>query len=224
MDELQSLPSSRDRPDGSDAAEPMVLICDDDTGHNDAIAELLLSVSLQGLCFTSSSDLLAADLPDRAGCLVLDVRMPGISGLDLQPLLASRGIAKPVIFLTGYGDVPMTIQAMKAGAVDFLTKPVRGQVLLDAVWNAVALDRSRRAAMAEQKRYSAIAATLTRRERQIFRAVALGHLNKQIAYDLGISEVTVKLHRGSMMKKLLATTVADVVHVWESMPEPERCI
>lgn len=206
---------------GDDDA-PLVIICDDDAAHNEATAELLLSADLESLGFTSAAEMLAADLPDRPGCLILDVRLPGLSGLELQATLAQRGGSRPIIFLTGHGDVPMTIQAMKAGAADFLTKPVRAQALLDAVWQAISVDRARRKAAASARNSLNMVATLTRRERQIFRAVALGHLNKQIAYDLQISEVTVKLHRGGMMKKLGAMTVADVVHIWETLPVAER--
>lgn len=206
---------------GDDDA-PLVIICDDDASHNEATAELLLSADLESLGFTSAAEMLAADLPDRPGCLILDVRLPGLSGLELQAMLAQRGGSRPIIFLTGHGDVPMTIQAMKAGAADFLTKPVRAQALLDAVWQAISVDRARRKAATSARNSLNMVATLTRRERQIFRAVALGHLNKQIAYDLQISEVTVKLHRGGMMKKLGAMTVADVVHIWETLPVAER--
>ncbi|RVT91325.1 response regulator transcription factor [Sphingomonas crocodyli] len=186
------------------------------------MVELLLSVGIESLAFGSSAELLAAELPDRPGCMVLDVRMPGISGLELQSTLAGRAVRTPVIFLTGHGDVPMTIQAMKAGACDFLTKPVRSQTLLDAVLGAIAIDRAQRRASLAERRNRALFAKLTPRERQIFKAVALGQLNKQIAYDLNISEVTVKLHRGGMMKKLAASTVADVVHIWESLPPAVR--
>src|SRR5262249_23084010 len=153
----------------------------------------MLSVGIDSACFASTRELLDTDLPDRPGCLILDVRMPGSSGLDLQNHLAVSGDAKPIIFLTGHGDIPMTVRAMKAGAVDFLTKPVRDQTLLDAVSAGIARDIDQRASARVVKQHAGRLATLTRRERQVLREVAHGRLNKQIAFDLGISEITVKL-------------------------------
>jgi FixJ family two-component response regulator len=150
--------------------------------------------------------------------------MPGTSGLELQRHLARSGKIKPIIFLTGHGDIPMTVEAMKAGAVDFLTKPVRDQSLLDAVADAVERDAALRREAATVRKLSDLAATLTPRERQVFRAVALGRLNKQIAFDLGISEVTVKLHRGNVMRKMQAASVGELIRAWEALPPEMRAV
>jgi FixJ family two-component response regulator len=179
-------------------------------------------VGLDALCFASTRDLLREELPERPGCLILDVRMPGSSGLDLQQHLASRGDLKPIIFLTGHGDIQMTVQAMKAGAVDFLTKPVRDQTLLDAVATAIQRDIAQRAEARLVKRHIERFALLTPRERQVLREVAHGRLNKQIAFTLGISVVTVKLHRGNVMRKMQAVTVGELVRIWESLPDALR--
>ena len=164
-------------------------------------SELILSADYRSVCFGSTRELLGTDILDGSGCLILDLRMPGASGLDLQNHLTQSGKRKPIIFLTGHGDIPMTVQAMKAGAVDFLTKPVRDQTLLDAVATAIERDMALRNDASIVKQHADRLATLTPRERQVFREVALGRLNKQIAFDLGISEVTVKLHRGNVMRK-----------------------
>lgn len=201
---------------------PLVLIVDDDNAVREALQELMESVGLDAVGFTSPRDIMESELPDRPGCMVLDVRMPGASGLDLQQQLASGGFAKPIVFLTGHGDIPMTVQAMKAGAVDFLTKPVRDQTLLDAVMAGIERDVAQRAAEQISRRHVDNHATLTPRERQIFRSVAMGRLNKQIAYDLGISVVTVKLHRSSVMRKMKAVTIGDLVRAWELLPEGIR--
>jgi FixJ family two-component response regulator len=143
--------------------------------------------------------------------------MPGSSGLDLQNHLAMNGNSKPIIFLTGHGDIAMTVRAMKAGAIDFLTKPVRDQTLLDAVAAGIVRDTSQRAAARVVKQHVARLATLTPRERQVFREVAHGRVNKQIAFDLGISEITVKLHRGNVMRKMEATSVGELIRAWEAL-------
>jgi FixJ family two-component response regulator len=201
---------------------PLVLIVDDDDEVRTALQELLLSVGIDACCFGSTQELLHADLPDRPGCLILDVRMPGASGLDLQQHLASNGNMRPIIFLTGYGDIAMTVQAMKAGAVDFLTKPVRDQTLLDVVTAAIEKDISLRTAARHIKQHVDRYAKLTPREREILREVARGRLNKQIAFDLGISEVTVKLHRGNVTKKMQATSVGQLIRIWELLPAEIR--
>jgi FixJ family two-component response regulator len=208
----------------SHAAEerPLVLIVDDDERIREALQELLLSVGTESVCFASTRELLDTTLPDRPGCLILDVRMPGSSGLDLQNHLAMNGDAKPIIFLTGHGDIPMTVRAMKAGAVDFLTKPVRDQTLLDAVAAGVARDIAQRASARVVNQYVERLATLTARERQVLREVARGRLNKQIAFDLGISEITVKLHRSNVMRKMQAASVGDLVRAWEALPDHLR--
>jgi len=193
-------------------SEPLVLIVDDDPSIREAIADLLRSVSMESMSFPATPDLLSAVIPDRPGCMVLDVRLPGLSGLDLQAQLQARGNRMPIIFLTGYGDVPMSVRAMKAGATDFLTKPARDQDLLDAIFAAIERDNLRREAEAEKTSIVRLAATLTAREREVATAVARGLVNKQIAHDLGISEVTVKLHRGNAMRKMQASSVADLVN------------
>jgi FixJ family two-component response regulator len=198
------------------------MIVDDDAAVREALHELVLSAGMQPACFASARDLLDAGLPERPGCLILDVRMPRSSGLDLQSHLAAREDAPPIIFLTGHGDIPMSVEAMKAGAVDFLTKPVRDQTLLDAVTAAIERDIARRSKAVLVKKHAERVATLTPRERQVFREVALGRLNKQIAFDLGISEVTVKLHRGSVMRKMQAASVGELIRAWEALPADMR--
>ena len=201
---------------------PHVLIVDDDERFRTALQELLLSAGLEATCFASPRELLDADLPERPGCLILDVRMPGSSGLDVQSRLAAKGDAPPIIFLTGHGDIPMTVEAMKAGAIDFFTKPVRDQTLLDAVTAGIERDIARRRQALIVKKHSERLATLTARERQVFCEVARGRLNKQIAFDLGISEVTVKLHRGSVMRKMQAGSIGELIRAWEALPADMR--
>lgn len=198
--------------------KPLVLVVDDDAAVRCSIEELMQSVGIDATGFGSTREMLDADLLDRPGCLVLDVRMPGSSGLDLQQHLATSGNAKPIIFLTGHGDIPMTVQAMKAGAVDFLTKPVRDQSLLDAITLGIERDISQRADALLVKEHVDRHATLTARERQVMKLVALGRLNKQIAYELGITEVTVKLHRSSVMKKMHALSVGELIRAWDLLP------
>jgi len=203
-------------------AEPVVIVVDDDELVRLAICELLSSVGIAAAGFSSARELLDADVLHRPGCMILDVRMPGLSGLDFQSQLAADGIPASIMFLTGHGDIPMTVQAMKAGAVEFLTKPVRDQTLLDAVNKAIADDQARRhdALVASDNiaRYS----SLTRRERQVLRAVVAGALNKQIAHELGITEITVKLHRSGLMKKMHAACVAHLVRAWQTLPAELR--
>ena len=206
----------------SEPERPLVIIVDDDASVQQALSELILSAGFRSVCFNSTRELLDADALDSAGCLILDVRMPGASGLDLQRHLADTGNPKPIIFLTGHGDIPMTVQAMKAGAVDFLTKPVRDQTLLDAVIAGVAIDAARRAAAAVVKRNLERLETLTPREREVLHLVARGRLNKQIAFDLGISEVTVKLHRGNVMRKMEAASIGELIRAWETLPAAVR--
>lgn len=202
----------------SDEEAPLVLIVDDDFEVRTAIGELMESVGIESASYGSTRELLETPLPDRAGCLVLDVRMPGASGLDLQQQLAGAGVTKPIVFLTGHGDIPMSVQAMKAGAVDFLTKPVRDQTLLDAVVAGIELDREQRARARVIRQHVERFATLTARETQVMREVARGRLNKQIAYDLGITEITVKLHRSNVMKKMQAASVGELIRAWEKLP------
>lgn len=202
--------------------QPLVIIVDDDTSVREALSELVLSAGFRAASFASTRELLVADVLQSPGCLILDVRMPGASGLDLQHHLAESGNPKPIIFLTGHGDIPMTVQAMKAGALDFLTKPVRDQTLLDAVTSGIAMDAARRAEAVVVKRNVERFGTLTRREREVLRKVALGRVNKQIAFDLGISEVTVKLHRGNVMRKMAAASIGELIRAWETLPAPLR--
>ncbi len=206
----------------SEPDRPLVIIVDDDVTIQEALSELILSAGLQPICFTSTQELLDAAVLDRPGCLILDVRMPGSSGLDLQRQLAQSGPIKPIIFLTGHADIPMTVQAMKAGAVDFLTKPVRDQTLLDAVNAAIAMDAVRQAKAEVVGRNVQRLKTLTPREREVLYEVARGRLNKQIAFDLGISEVTVKLHRGNVMRKMEAASIGGLIRIWESLPPQIR--
>ncbi|MBB4192458.1 FixJ family two-component response regulator [Rhizobium aethiopicum] len=202
--------------------QPLVMIVDDDASIREALSELILSAGFQPVSFASTRELLDADILDRPGCLILDVRMPGVSGLHLQSHLAENGIAKPIIFLTGHGDIPMTVQAMKAGAVDFLTKPARDQTLLDAVTAAISMDGERRAEAAIANRNIERLETLTQREREVLHQVARGRLNKQIAFDLGISEVTVKLHRSNVMHKMEAASIGELIRAWETLPAQMR--
>jgi FixJ family two-component response regulator len=204
------------------AEPPLVIIVDDDASVREALSDLIRSAGLQAVDFASTRDLLDADVLESPGCLILDVRMPGASGLDLQHQLAERGNTKPIIFLTGHGDIAMTVQAMKAGAVDFLTKPVRDQTLLDAVMGAIATDAARRVRGAVARRNAERLETLTLRQREVLSEVARGRLNKQIAFDLGISEVTVKLHRGTGMRKMEAASIGELIRAWETLPAVRR--
>jgi FixJ family two-component response regulator len=205
-----------------DETRPLVLVVDDDAAIRESLSELLLSVGIDSICFASTRAFLDAAVPDRPGCLILEVRLPGSSGLDLQSQLASVGNTKPVIFLTGHGDIEMTVRAMRAGAIDFLTKPFRAQALLDAVNAAIERDISLRAEARIIKGHTDRLATLTPREREVLGHVARGRLNKQIAYDLGISEVTVKLHRGNARRKMRAASLGDLVRTWDALPPPLR--
>jgi FixJ family two-component response regulator len=202
--------------------DPLAILVDDDTAVCEALGELLNSVGIDTLSFSSSREFIDSPLPDRPGCLVLDVRMPGLSGLDLQRQLSDRGVKTPIVFLTGHGDVAMSVQAMKAGAVDFLTKPVRDQTFLDAVLNAIERDRTQRTTDVETQRNFDLYQALTPRERQVLRLVVRGMPNKRIAFDLSISEVTVKLHRSSMMKKMKASSTAHLFGAWQSLPAHVR--
>lgn len=206
----------------AEAASPLVAIIDDDVEVRTALGELMLSVGIDAAEFASTREWLDSDLADRPGCLVLDVRMPGSGGLDLQQHLARSGDARPIIFLTGHGDIPMSVQAMKAGAVDFLTKPVRDQTLLDAVAIGLERDAAQRAVAATIRRHLERLATLTPRERQVMAEVARGRLNKQIAFDLGISQITVKLHRSNVMRKMQAGSVGELIRAWEMLPAEVR--
>ncbi|GAA0572972.1 response regulator transcription factor [Rhizomicrobium electricum] len=189
----------------------LVLVVDDDAEIRASLQDLFASVSLDCAVFASTSELLAAPLPDRPCCLVLDLRLPGASGLDLQSRLAAMGEHIPIVFITGHADVPTSVRAMKAGAADFLSKPFRNQELLDAVNNALKQDGVRRQQASIVSGIRGLAEQLTPRERDVLRGVARGLLNKQIAHELGIAEITVKMHRSSAGRKLKAKSVADML-------------
>jgi FixJ family two-component response regulator len=194
-------------------SEATVMVIDDDPDLRLALESLLCSVGLKVRLFESAAQFRAASLPDGPCCLVLDVRLPGKSGLDLQSEMIREHAALPIIFMTGHGDIPMTVRAMKSGAVEFLSKPFRDQELLDAIHSALERDRTRRAdeaAVADvRRRFGA----LTQREREVMALVVTGRLNKQIAGQLGLSEITVKVHRGQVMRKMEARSVADLVRM-----------
>jgi FixJ family two-component response regulator len=202
------------------AEEPVVFIVDDDEGIREATRSLLASVGLRAETFTTAQEFLGSRPPDAPACLVLDVRLPGLSGLDLQHELIQAGIPIPIIFITGHGDVPTSVQAMKAGAVEFLTKPFQDQQLLDAIHRAIAgdlLERPRRAETAKlRRRYG----SLTPREREVMAMVVAGLLNKQTAAEIGTSEITVKVHRAHIMQKMRADSVADLVRMAERLGVP----
>jgi FixJ family two-component response regulator len=204
-------------------ANPSVLIIDDDPEFRDSVGRLLRSVGLHTQQFSSVSDFLDADLPDSPTCLVLDIRMPGRSGLELQRDLAAANRQLPIIFITAHGDIPMTVQAMKGGAIEFLTKPFRDQDLLDAVEAGLARDRARResdrALGALRERFE----TLSAREREIMIQVTAGRLNKQIASDMGIAESTVKVHRTNLMRKMQARSLPELSRMADLLkPKPEK--
>jgi FixJ family two-component response regulator len=203
-------------------ADPVVFVIDDDRMIREGLQSLIRSVGLRVETFASAQDFLAAKRPDAPACLVLDVRMPGLSGLDLQVKLGEAGTQIPIIFITGHGDIPMSVRAMKEGAHEFLTKPVRGQDLLDAIQKAIASDRELRKGRQELTEVRARFDSLTPREKEVLDLVVAGLLNKQIADRLGMSELTVKTHRAHVMEKTQAESLAHLVRMSEKLKNSPR--
>ena len=200
-------------------AEAMVFVIDDDESIREALHSLIRSVGLRVATFPSAQEFLQSKRPDVPACLILDVRMPGLSGLDLQRDLTKGNIHIPIIFITGHGDIPMSVRAMKAGAVEFLTKPFRDQDLLDAIQQALDRDRRARSQQADSADLRSRFQSLTPRETEVFELVVKGLLNKQIALQLGTSEITIKLHRRQVMEKMQADSLADLVRMSEKLPQ-----
>jgi FixJ family two-component response regulator len=193
--------------------QPVVVIIDDDPDIRDALKDLLETVDLPTALFATASEFLASKRPQGPCCIVADVRLPGLSGLDFQQELARENIPIPIIFITGYGDIPMSVQAMKAGAVEFLTKPLRDQDLLHAIQAALRRDRAR---LEDERKVVDLRTrqeSLTARERQVMALLVAGRVNKQIAAEIAISEVTVRLHRGQIMRKMRASSLADLIRI-----------
>jgi FixJ family two-component response regulator len=198
-------------------SKAIVLVVEDDESVRRALANLFQSVGLEVLLFGSASEMLQSGLPASASCLVLDVRLPGLSGLDFQAELAKTNTHIPIIFMSGHGDIPMTVRAMKGGAIDFLTKPFRDQDMLDAVSAAIERDRQHREAESILSGLQTRFETLTPREREIFALVSSGLMNKQIAAELGLAEITVKIHRGHITRKMGARSLAELVRQAEAL-------
>jgi FixJ family two-component response regulator len=198
-------------------SEQIVFVVDDDESMRVALTYLFRSMNLDVKVFGSAAELLRGELPDIAGCLVLDIRLPGVSGLDFQDALAKAGIHIPIVFMTGHGDIPMSVKAMKAGAIDFLSKPFRDQDMLDAVTRALDQDRKRRDGANAVSKLRHLFETLTRREREVMTLVTSGLMNKQIAHRLQVSEITVKIHRGHAMRKMEARSLAELVRMAEML-------
>jgi FixJ family two-component response regulator len=197
--------------------QPTVFVIDDDAAVRTSVEQLLRSVSLQAVSFGSTADFLRARRPNAPSCLVLDVRLPGLSGLDFQTELDRAGINIPIIFISGYADVPMSVKAMKAGAVEFLTKPFREQDLLDAIRSALERDGAQREKNLSLAKVRASFDSLTNREQQVIALVTSGFMNKQIAAKLGVSEITVKVHRGNVMRKMGVRSLAELVRMADAL-------
>jgi FixJ family two-component response regulator len=201
----------------SSARKPIVFVVEDDASMSRALSNLFQSVGLQVEVFGAATEMLQSKLPDVASCVVLDVRLPGLSGLDFQTELAKANIHIPIVFMTGHGDIPMSVRAMKGGAIDFLTKPFRDQDMLDAVMKAIERDRERREADRIVTDLQTLFETLSTREREVLALVSSGLMNKQVAAELGLAEITVKIHRGHIMKKMGARSLADLVRKAEAL-------
>jgi FixJ family two-component response regulator len=218
----QTLPSDLEKD-----AEPVVLVIDDDMAIRESLASLFQSVGLRVKVYGSAPEFLRSSLPNAPTCLVLDVRLPGISGLDFQTDLETAGIRIPIIFMTGHGDIPMSVQAMKAGALDFLTKPLRHQEMIHAVTRALATDKKRRADEKAVSDLRLLYESLTPRERDVLALVTAGKMNKLIAAELGVSEITVKVHRSHLMRKMHTRSLADLARIADCLgirPNPLKRI
>jgi FixJ family two-component response regulator len=191
----------------------IVHVVDDDASIREALQNLFLSMGLEARTYATARDFVAAGVSDSPGCLVIDIRLPDINGLDFQVRLTQTGVRLPVVMMTGYGDIPMSVRAMKSGAVDFLPKPFKDQDMLDAVHAAIERDRQQRAVDRNISKVREPFETLSAREQQVMRLVTAGKMNKQVAADLGISEVTVKIHRASVMRKMGARSLADLIRM-----------
>ena len=196
---------------------PIIFVVDDEPAVCASLKRLVNSVGLEAQTFNSAQDFLHLQRPDRPGCVIVDVRLPGLSGLDLQQELLNAKIDLPIIFITGHGDIPMSVRAMKAGAIEFLTKPFRDQDLIDAIQHGIERHKAARQERAKSKMFRALYDSLTPRQREVFPLVASGLLNKQIAAQLGTAEKTIKVHRGQVMHKMKAESLAHLIHIAETL-------